>query len=145
MYPVFGTRGACWFLGVAEWFFGALIFAGFLEQKNWEFLGAWRNFFVHFHRHHYSVYPEWLGRIRRGFPAMTETVAFLLKEPGSDGGLVLLAAAGSNPCGAGIWPPIVHTTSTCHPPSTNQVADGFGSAAALSRPLSALRCLHHTD
>ena len=29
MYPVFGIRGACWFLGVSEWIFGALLFMGF--------------------------------------------------------------------------------------------------------------------
>jgi len=29
MYPVFGIRGACFFLGVSEWTFGALIFIGF--------------------------------------------------------------------------------------------------------------------
>src|SRR5678816_1307419 len=28
MYPVFGIRGASWFLGVSEWLFGALIFLG---------------------------------------------------------------------------------------------------------------------
>src|SRR5262245_15465109 len=26
MYPVFGLRGTCWFLGVSEWTFGALLF-----------------------------------------------------------------------------------------------------------------------
>ena len=26
MYPVFGVRGACWFRGVSEWTFGALLF-----------------------------------------------------------------------------------------------------------------------
>src|SRR5215813_392202 len=33
MYPVFGVRGASWFLGAAEWTFGALIFAGFWNRK----------------------------------------------------------------------------------------------------------------
>src|ERR1700724_2303600 len=33
MYPVFGIRGACLFLGVAEWLFGALLFAGFWNEK----------------------------------------------------------------------------------------------------------------
>jgi uncharacterized membrane protein YkgB len=32
MYPVFGIRGASWFLGVAEWSFGALLFLGFWGQ-----------------------------------------------------------------------------------------------------------------
>src|SRR6202047_675586 len=33
MYPVFGIRGATYFLGVAEWLFGALLFAGFWNKK----------------------------------------------------------------------------------------------------------------
>src|SRR5918996_4788944 len=33
MYPVFGIRGASWFLGVSEWMFGALLFAGFWNKK----------------------------------------------------------------------------------------------------------------
>ena len=32
MYPVFGIRGASWFLGVAEWSFGALLFLGFWDK-----------------------------------------------------------------------------------------------------------------
>src|SRR5262249_22326274 len=32
MYPVFGIRGATWFLGVSEWLFGALIFIGFWNK-----------------------------------------------------------------------------------------------------------------
>jgi uncharacterized membrane protein YkgB len=31
MYPVFGIRGATWFLGVAEWTFGLPAVAGILE------------------------------------------------------------------------------------------------------------------
>src|SRR5215471_1385140 len=33
MYPVFGIRGASWFLGVSEWLFGALLLAGFWNKK----------------------------------------------------------------------------------------------------------------
>ena len=33
LYPVFGVRGASWFLGVAEWTFGALIFAGYWNKR----------------------------------------------------------------------------------------------------------------
>lgn len=33
MYPVFGICGATYFLGVAEWLFGALLFAGFWNKK----------------------------------------------------------------------------------------------------------------
>ena len=40
MYPVFGIRGATWFLGVAEWSFGGLLLAGFwkvLSQAQYRF------------------------------------------------------------------------------------------------------------
>src|SRR5260370_35438278 len=33
LYPAFGTRGATWFLGVAEWLFGALLFLGFWNKR----------------------------------------------------------------------------------------------------------------
>src|SRR3982075_601392 len=33
MYPVFGIRGASWFLGVSEWLIGALLFLGFRNKK----------------------------------------------------------------------------------------------------------------
>jgi uncharacterized membrane protein YkgB len=33
MYPVFGMKGATYFLGVSEWLFGALLFAGFWDKK----------------------------------------------------------------------------------------------------------------
>jgi uncharacterized membrane protein YkgB len=33
MYPVFGIRGATYFLGAAEWLFGALLFLGFWNKK----------------------------------------------------------------------------------------------------------------
>src|SRR5882672_2752380 len=33
MYPVFGIRGATWFLGVAEWSFALLLFLGFWHKR----------------------------------------------------------------------------------------------------------------
>ena len=33
LYPVFGQRGASWFLGVCEWTFGALLLAGFWDKR----------------------------------------------------------------------------------------------------------------
>ena len=36
MYPVFGIRGATWFLGVSEWLIAALLFLGF-----WGLEGYW--------------------------------------------------------------------------------------------------------
>src|SRR2546425_9835777 len=35
MYPVFGVRGASWFLGVSEWSFALLLFLG--GTSDWEF------------------------------------------------------------------------------------------------------------
>jgi uncharacterized membrane protein YkgB len=39
LYPVFGIRGASWFLGASEWLFGALLFLGFWD-KRYGVLGA---------------------------------------------------------------------------------------------------------
>jgi uncharacterized membrane protein YkgB len=33
LYPVFGIRGASWFLGASEWLFAALLFLGFWNKK----------------------------------------------------------------------------------------------------------------
>src|ERR1700739_2937847 len=33
MYPVFGIRGASWFLGVPEWSFAVLLFLGFWYKR----------------------------------------------------------------------------------------------------------------
>src|ERR1700754_3276868 len=33
LYPVFGIRGASWFLGVSEWLFGTLLFIGFWNKR----------------------------------------------------------------------------------------------------------------
>ena len=33
MYPVFGIRGATWFLGAAEWTFGLLLLLGFWNKQ----------------------------------------------------------------------------------------------------------------
>ena len=69
MYPVFGIRGASWFLGVSGWLFGTLLFLGFWNKL---FLGsgtsAWESFgsaridcYVPHDGHHHSVHAEWLG------------------------------------------------------------------------------------
>src|SRR5262245_27592093 len=39
MYPVFGIRGASWFLGASEWLIAILLFLGF-RNKNAGILGA---------------------------------------------------------------------------------------------------------
>ena len=71
MYPVFGVRGATWLLGVAEWGFGAL-------GSCFSFLATITII---------PFIPNGWAPSAGGFPAMTETVAFLLKD------LVLLAVS----------------------------------------------------
>ncbi len=87
LYPVFGIRGACWFLGVAEWFFGALLFAGFWNKKLGVFgaLGAIFSFISTITI--IPFIPNGWAPSAGGFPAMTETVAFLMKD------LVLLSVS----------------------------------------------------
>lgn len=80
MYPVFGIRGACWFLGVAEWLFGALLFAGFWNKKL-GILGALGSCFSFVATVTIIPFiPNGWAPSAGGFPAMTETVAFLLKD-----------------------------------------------------------------
>jgi uncharacterized membrane protein YkgB len=87
MYPVFGIRGATWFLGVAEWVFGLLLFAGFWNKKL-GILGALGSTFSFLATITIIPFiPNGWAQSAGGFPAMTETVAFLLKD------LVLLAVS----------------------------------------------------
>jgi len=80
MYPVFGVRGATWFLGVAEWGFGALLFAGFWNKKL-GILGALGSCFSFIATITIIPFiPNGWAPSAGGFPAMTETVAFLLKD-----------------------------------------------------------------
>jgi uncharacterized membrane protein YkgB len=87
LYPVFGIRGATYFLGVAEWLFGGLLFAGFWNKKL-GILGALGSCFTFIGT--VTIIPFMPGgwaASAGGFPAMTERVAFLLKD------IVLLAAS----------------------------------------------------
>ena len=87
MYSIFGLKGATWFLGVAEWFFGALLFAGFWNKKL-GILGALGSCFSFLATITIIPFiPNGWAPSAGGFPAMTETVAFLLKD------LVLLAVS----------------------------------------------------
>jgi uncharacterized membrane protein YkgB len=87
LYPVFGIRGACWFLGVAEWFFGALLFAGFWNKKL-GIVGALGGIFSFISTITIIPFiPNGWAPSAGGFPAMTETVAFLMKD------LVLLSVS----------------------------------------------------
>jgi uncharacterized membrane protein YkgB len=87
MYPVFGLHGATWFLGVSEWLFGALLFAGFWN-KSLGILGALGAIGTFAATATIIPFmPEGWATSAGGFPAMTERVAFLMKD------IVLLAAS----------------------------------------------------
>jgi uncharacterized membrane protein YkgB len=85
-YPLFGVRGASWFLGVSEWLFGALLFLGFWN-KRLGILGA------------IGSIATFVGTVTiipfmpngwdpvAGFPAMAGNVPFLMKD------VVLLAVS----------------------------------------------------
>src|ERR1700738_255980 len=80
LYPVFGIRGATWFLGAAEWTFGTLLFLGFWNKKL-SILGALGSCVTFIST--FTIIPflpnGWAGSAG-GFPAMTEHVAFLMKD-----------------------------------------------------------------
>src|SRR5271154_844193 len=80
MYPVFGIRGACFFLGVSEWIFGALLFLGFWN-KTAGVLGALGGIasFVSTTTI-IPFFPNGWAASAGGFPAMKENVAFLMKD-----------------------------------------------------------------
>jgi len=87
MYPAFGIRGASWFLGVAEWSLAALLFAGFWNKKL-GILGALGSCCTFIATVTIIPFiPNGWASSAGGFPAMTGTVAFLLKD------VVLLAVS----------------------------------------------------
>src|SRR5882724_2597324 len=87
MYPVFGIRGACYFLGVSGWAFGALLLLGFWNKKL-GILGAAGSCFSFLATITIIPFmPDGWAASAGGFPAMTGTTAFLMKD------LVLLAVS----------------------------------------------------
>src|ERR1700752_2009651 len=87
MYSVFGMRGATYFLGVSEWLFCALLFLGFWN-KRLGILGALGSCFSFVATVTIIPFmPDAWEKSAGGFPAMTDNVAFLMKD------LVLLAAS----------------------------------------------------
>ena len=87
MYPVFGVRWATYFLGVSEWLFGGLLFLGFWNQRL-GILGALGSCFAFAATVTIIPFmPDGWAASAGGFPAMTEKVAFLMKD------LVLFAAS----------------------------------------------------
>ena len=87
MYPVFGIRGATYFLGAAESLFGVLLFLGFWNKK-FGILGALGFCFSMISTFTIIPFmPDGWAPSAGGFPAMTERVAFLMKD------LVIFAAS----------------------------------------------------
>jgi uncharacterized membrane protein YkgB len=87
MYPVFGVKGASYFLGVSEWLFGALLLAGFWNKKLGMLgaLGSVATFITTITI--IPFMPDGWAPSAGGFPAMVGNVAFLMKD------VVLLAAS----------------------------------------------------
>jgi uncharacterized membrane protein YkgB len=82
MYPVFGIRGATYFLGVSEWAFGLLLLLGFWNKQLGILgaLGMCASMISTF-----TIIPFIPGAWEPsagGFPAMTERAAFLMKDLG---------------------------------------------------------------
>lgn len=87
MYPVFGIRGSSYFLGVSEWLFGALLFAGFWNKKL-SVLGSLGSIVTFLCTVTIIPFmPNGWEASAGGFPAMVGNVAFLMKD------LVLLAVS----------------------------------------------------
>jgi uncharacterized membrane protein YkgB len=82
LYPVFGIRGAGRFLGTSEWLFCVLIFSGFWNKKL-GVLGALGACFVFISTSSIIPFlPNAWAKSAGGFPAMTDMVAFLMKDIG---------------------------------------------------------------
>ena len=80
LYPVFGIRGATRFLGVSEWTFGTLLFLGFWNKKL-GILGALGSCVTFMCTVTIIPFmPDGWAASAGGFPAMTEHVAFLMKD-----------------------------------------------------------------
>jgi uncharacterized membrane protein YkgB len=87
LYPVFGVRGASWFLGSCEWTFGTLLFLGFWN-KRLGVLGALGSCATFIGTVTIIPFmPDGWDASAGGFPAMTGNVPFLMKD------VALLAAS----------------------------------------------------
>lgn len=87
MYPVFGMKGATYLLGVSEWLFGALLFAGYWNKKL-GVLGALGSVVTFLSTVTIIPFmPDGWEPSAGGFPAMVGNVAFLMKD------VVLLAVS----------------------------------------------------
>lgn len=87
LYPVFGVRGASWFLGCSEWLFGALLFLGFWNKRI-GILGALGSCATFVGTTTILPFmPNGWAASAGGFPAMAGNVPFLMKD------VVLLAVS----------------------------------------------------
>jgi uncharacterized membrane protein YkgB len=87
LYPAFGFRGASWFLGIAEWLFGALLFLGFWN-KHLGILGALGSIATFVGTTTIIPFmPNGWAASAGGFPAMAGNIPFLMKD------VVLLAVS----------------------------------------------------
>jgi uncharacterized membrane protein YkgB len=79
-YPVFGIRGASWFLGIAEWVICALLFWGFWNKRAGILgaLGSAVSFITTVTI--IPFMPNGWAASAGGFPAMTGNVPFLMKD-----------------------------------------------------------------
>ena len=109
LYPVFGLRGASWFLGVSEWLICALLFLGFWD-KRLGVLGAAGSCLTFVGTVTIIPFmPNGWAESAGGFPAMVGNVPFLMKD------VVLLAVSiyllkqditrfyGPPRAGTGVW------------------------------------------
>ena len=87
LYPVFGIQGASWFLGVAEWLIGALLFLGFWDKRV-GIVGAAGSTATFIATVTIIPFmPNGWAESAGGFPAMAGNVPFLMKD------VVLLAVS----------------------------------------------------
>ncbi len=87
LYPVFGLRGASWFLGVSEWISAALLLAGFWNKKL-GIVGALSSTVTFIGTVTIIPFmPDGWADSAGGFPAMAGNVPFLMKD------VVLLAVS----------------------------------------------------
>lgn len=87
MYPVFGIKGASWFLGFSEWLIGVLLFAGYWNKTIgiWGAIGSIVTFVLTVTI--IPFMPNGWAVSAGGFPAMTGNIPFLMKD------VVLLAVS----------------------------------------------------
>jgi uncharacterized membrane protein YkgB len=129
MYAVFGVRGATYFLGVAEWLFGALLFAGYWN-KRLGIIGALGSCFAFVATTTIIPFmPEGWAASAGGFPAMTEKVAFLMKD------LVLFAVSVHLLRQDVIRASLVKTAASNSSTTIRQDASPTGAVAGASVPV----------